>query len=94
MQGTRLPDAHISERGPGWDAWKNGECAPGSYMKVTMPNGVWWYVRDPHGYIGSIKPELHTVEEHADGTITVSPSLVMPHGGYHGWLRAGVWSVA
>jgi hypothetical protein len=96
MQGTRLPDAQMGEPGPGWDAWDNGNCVPGAYMKVSTawegnPGGIIWYIRDPTGEIGSIHRSHHTVTEHEDGTITVSPSI-LKHGGYHGFLSAGVWS--
>ena len=69
--------------------------APGDYCKVPadvrLGRVITWLLVDPTGAAGSIIPENHTVVEHADGTITVSPSVVMP-GGWHGWLRHGVWS--
>lgn len=38
----------------------------------------------------------HTIEEHEDGTITVSPSILSKFGdgtiSWHGWLRRGVWT--
>lgn len=55
--------------------------------------GIAWQVRAPDGRVGSIRPEVHTVEEHEDGTITMSPSLMMPSG-WHGWLRRGEFTVA
>lgn len=35
----------------------------------------------------------HTVVEHEDGTITVSPSILITGGGrsWHGYLERGVW---
>lgn len=52
-----------------------------------------WLVYLPGAGIGNLS--RHTVEEHEDGTITVSPSLVLRGGenrGYrHGFLRRGEW---
>ncbi len=99
MGGNRLPDAQLGERGPGWDAWNKGECPPGSYMKVSTdwegkPGRTIWFINDPFGHIGSLGE--HTVEEHEDGTITVNPSILSTaeQGGYHGWLRRGIWTEA
>lgn len=84
MQGRRI------EFRPGFPR----EGLAGDYCKV--PDGLdpredgCWYCMDPTGGAGAILPSIHTVEEHPDGSITVSPSLVMP-GGWHGFLRAGVW---
>ena len=50
-------------------------------------DGQWW-CRPPKGGAGVLSD--HEVVEHADGTITVSPSILMP-GIFHGYLRAGVW---
>ena len=99
LQGTRLPDAEMGKPGKGWDAWAGNRkghgpvtCPKGSYMKVTNDGKPWcWYTRDPNGDICSIG-DNHTVTENADGTITVSPSLINPNGSYHGFLRDGVWT--
>lgn len=52
-----------------------------------------WYVKPPGQHMGTI--EDHTVREHKDGTITVSPSIVVAdHLGrrsWHGYLRKGKW---
>lgn len=64
-----------------------------------MPDGIdprgagVWYAVDPSGGAGAILPSVHTVTEHEDGTISVTPSLVMPSG-WHGFLQRGVWSSA
>ena len=94
-QGTRLPDAEFGTPGPGWDAWQNGSCAAGSYMKVAHDkhgcgSKPWWFIVDPRGDVGRI--ETHTVTEHEDGSVTVSPSIA-PYeaGGWHGYLEHGVW---
>jgi hypothetical protein len=62
--------------------------------------GFWqgrWYSRAPIGHISDLTN--HTVTEHEDGTITVSPSILV--SGYdnekqektvwHGYLEHGVW---
>ena len=91
LAGTRLPDATLGEPGPGWELWDNGACPVGSYMKVTTPetSGVVWYIRDPHGDIGSINPARHTVIEHGDDSISIDPSIA--GGDWHGYLEHGVW---
>lgn len=106
MQGTRLPDAVMGEPGPGWDAWGRKDARshsqallapPGSYMKVTSPGpseSVMWWIVDPCGVAGTITSKHHAITEFADGTITVSPSIAPAEhnrGGWHGWLREGVW---
>jgi len=51
-----------------------------------------WCVRPPNRYAGSIPN--HKVVEHEDGTITVSPSILLDDGGkekWHGYLERGVW---
>lgn len=61
--------------------------APGDYGKV---GGV-WLARPPKGHTGSLKQ--HEVTEHEDGTITVSPSILVTGGRepWHGFLERGVW---
>jgi hypothetical protein len=92
MQGTRIPDV-MRDSPAGWERWETAP--PGSYMKVLKGDGeAWcWYVRAPDGTVATIGFGNHSVAEHDDGTITVSPSIVMPHGNrWHGWLQRGVWS--
>lgn len=88
MQGHRVPFR------PGFPGGVGPPAAPGDYCMVPadvcLGRIITWLLVDPTGGAGSIIPENHTVTEHEDGTITVSPSLVMP-GGWHGWLRRGVW---
>jgi hypothetical protein len=68
---------------------------PGDYCKVPadvrLGRIITWIVVDPTGAAGSVIPENHAVIEHDDGTISVSPSLIMP-GGWHGFLKHGIWS--
>lgn len=97
MIGRRLPNADIGADGPGWEAWDQGRCEPGSYMRVDHSFEdhceIIWYIVDPAGKVGSLR--THTIVEHEDGTITVSPSILDPApGGWHGWLERGVWRSA
>lgn len=51
-----------------------------------------WYCRTPNGLHGALG--LHNVIEHADGTITVEPSIeVRTHDNryWHGFLEHGEW---
>jgi hypothetical protein len=67
---------------------------PGDYgFAVYGPEdeGV-WMCRAPNGYGGNLAN--HTISEHEDGTITVSPSILIqrpPEGEWHGYLERGVW---
>lgn len=76
----------------------NGEMifSEGDYGKD--PRDGHWYGRPPGGHLGNFT--AHEVVEHADGTITVSPSiLINPIGEYHnpaektwhGYLEKGIW---
>ena len=54
-----------------------------------------WYCCCPDGSHGNLS--AHEVTEHEDGTITVSPSILVFNGyeeAYHGWLEAGEWRAA
>jgi hypothetical protein len=72
---------------------------PACYGRATSSRVVgsragWWEVTCPDGSIGSLNPDIHAVEEHDDGTITVTPSIDMSKrkpGAWHGWLRRGVF---
>lgn len=100
MVGTRIPDVRRDRRA-GWSKWDRVRAgvrelvAPaGSYMRVRNEDGsVWcWYIRDPTGDASSIRFDHHAVTEFADGTISVSPSIVVRHGHrWHGFLERGVW---
>jgi len=50
-----------------------------------------WLVRPPGCHAGRIPH--HKVTVHLDGTITVTPSIVLDDGEkkWHGWLTKGVW---
>lgn len=74
------------------------EPQPGDYWPATSPRFEgYWTVVDPAGFQGMLNPNVHTVTEHEDGTITVHPSIVTQFAGvekYHGWLRRGEWTDA
>lgn len=92
IQGTRvMPDAN------GWlgrDIDKPGHYGRATNERVLGTRTGWWEVTCPDGSVGSLNPEVHTVVEHEDGTITVTPSLDMSKrkaGGWHGYLTRGVF---
>lgn len=58
--------------------------AEGDYGRT--PAGE-WLLRPPGCGMGAL--DGHTVTEHEDGTITVSPSIVANE--WHGFLERGVW---
>lgn len=59
-----------------------------------------WLTRPPCGHVGHLNEEGHAVDDHDDGTISVSPSIwcqaAPPNGGpcWHGFLERGVWRPA
>jgi hypothetical protein len=90
MQGRRR-DINETE----WDTAQNWD-----YGKMTTDNGSWWYCVTPDRndnddpMLGNLS--RHTVTEHEDGTISVSPSILMGGQGtttapWHGFLERGVW---
>jgi hypothetical protein len=82
MTGRRVPFR------PGFPG---SNARPGDYCRVPAsadPRGACWYAVDPTGGAGAIV--THQVTVHEDGTISCSPSLVMPSG-WHGFLERGVW---
>lgn len=52
-----------------------------------------WYCRPPGTAIGcEANLSQHTITEHEDGTITVSPSILISGGcDWHGFLERGEW---
>lgn len=66
------------------------QLAEGEYGKV---NDI-WYCRPPGSHVGNLSK--HTVVEHEDGTITVSPSILIDwgQGQWHGHLERGIWKNA
>ncbi|MBE3065619.1 MAG: hypothetical protein IMZ54_02410 [Acidobacteria bacterium] len=65
--------------------------APGEYGR--HPLGNVWMACTPNGHLGNLAN--HTVIEHEDGTITVSPSILVvgtkDEALWHGFLEHGVW---
>lgn len=67
---------------------------PGDYGKNSDGE---WYCRPPgkKSHLGSLQE--HTVTEHEDGTITVSPSILIDYPAgkdswkWHGYLERGIW---
>jgi hypothetical protein len=87
MQGTRVEDN---------SAWYDIEVTPpGSYGRTKMDDEWVWRCRTPNG-MGGLLSE-HDVIEHDDGTITVSPSILVNRAHrtepktWHGYLERGVW---
>lgn len=68
---------------------EEGLLNPGEY---GLYKGSWWCCT-PNGHFGNLS--AHEVVEHEDGTITVSPSILVSYGDgeelWHGYLEAGVW---
>lgn len=64
--------------------------APGEY--AHHPNGD-WHACTPTDMLANLA--RHEVVEHEDGTITVSPSILVRGGSvdgeWHGYLERGVW---
>lgn len=84
MKGTRVE--HTSE------LWGD-EGLDGGYCPVNRDGRRVWMVRTPNGHVGSL--DRHDVVEHEDGTITVSPSILVSDDRgelYHGYLVAGEWN--
>jgi len=55
-----------------------------------------WYAKIPNGPHAGSHGNLknHIVTEHEDGTITVSPSILVEYGdgkSWHGYLEKGIW---
>jgi hypothetical protein len=85
MQGNRV---YAKEGDPLW-------LKPGEFG-VSPRDGI-WYARTPNGLFGNLAE--HEVTENQDGTITVSPSILVT--GYdnesnsditwHGYLENGLW---
>lgn len=86
----RRVDADPGEK----DQYQFPRLQPGDYGRDA--DGV-WYCRPPwqhaSGCLGN-GTDHHKVVEHEDGTITVSPSILViqpPIGQWHGFLERGVW---
>lgn len=63
------------------------EMEPGDYGLTAA-----WFCCTPNGSGGNLS--RHDIVEHEDGTITVSPSILITRGNdhdWHGYLERGVW---
>lgn len=83
-RATRLPDVPFDQQAfP--EGFQEGEM---SYWRKSKT----WMLHLGGYTIGNLS--RHDVEEHEDGTITVSPSILVTARGMprrHGYLRRGVW---
>ena len=65
---------------------------PGDYARAS--DGMFW-MKTPNGIVGRLNPAIHSITEHEDGTITVSPSILCKMNiegrTWHGWLEKGIW---
>jgi len=84
-QGRRVGPLH------GTDYLFPHELHPAEY--TLHPHDQQWYGRTPNGHLCNLR--AHEVTEHADGTITVSPSIAVSKGPnevvWHGYLERGIW---
>ncbi len=93
VQGVRVPT-----NDDGWLDPKELQ-KPARYGRATNKRVVnspanRWNVTAPDGTGCTLDPAIHAVTEHEDGTITVLPSIDLSGfrpGGWHGWLRQGVF---
>ena len=95
QQGQRLPDAPTDPEGivyPDGYSPSNEPPAGGYWIGAHGRKRRVWYCTTPNGHVGCLAS--HNVTEHEDGTITVSPSILVTHGSdevWHGYLERGVW---
>lgn len=69
---------------------------PGEYCKhIDSKGNPHWFVFPPAPGLCCGSISNHTVVEHDDGTITVSPSILFHkdniHPAWHGYLEKGIW---
>jgi len=86
VKGIRLPDGDP-------DPWPP---ANGSYWWMLRLGKRTLYALSPNGMLCCLAN--HTVTEHEDGTVTVSPSILVTHNNeqdgnvrWHGFLERGIW---
>jgi hypothetical protein len=67
---------------------------PGDYVKI----GDSWLICVPNGLHGTINNKIWNITEHEDGTITISPSILISIDvpdteklSWHGYLEKGIW---
>lgn len=69
------------------------ELGAGEYGKWDA-DGSWYAVPPGTDLVANLAS--HEIEEHTDGTITVSPSILVGDGrkSWHGFLKRGRWELA
>jgi hypothetical protein len=71
-----------------------GAGALDGYLAVNLPAVGRW--TKPHR--ARVSPQVHTLEEHEDGTWSLDPSISLKTGDgielWHGFLKRGVWTAA
>lgn len=82
MQGKRMPDGASPNM-----------LNAGEYCACQFDDGRVFYACSPDGRLANLA--RHVVTEHDDGTISVSPSILVRGGGdegeWHGFLERGFW---
>lgn len=81
------------------DELKDNPFRPGAYGRIEIGDEKrrWiWVCTVPNGHHGSL--DAHDVTEHEDGTVTVSPSILLTERRddgdrelWHGYLEQGNW---
>lgn len=88
LAGRRYPDNTAPAQSNVSDGME-----PGGYALHDWTDPPHWQIRDPFGKCASISLSQHSVVVHDDDTITVNPSIFdTTEGGFHGWLKQGMWS--
>lgn len=66
------------------------ELLPGEYSK-WIEDGNWYGIPPETDLIANLS--AHKIEEHEDGTISVTPSILVSNGkeSWHGYLTKGEW---
>jgi hypothetical protein len=66
---------------------------PGEYSKHITDKGIVWFCVVPTSSIGAGSLANHAIQEHEDGTISVTPSILIDNGHkkWHGYLTKGIW---
>jgi hypothetical protein len=65
---------------------------PGDYGHWSHGAEWTWFACTPTGLLANLR--AHAISEHEDGSITVSPSIMVNRGQpdeWHGFLERGVW---
>lgn len=103
MTGRRLPDTLFGDLPEGiqpGDYWKITNYDLGDHFPTNLTGQVWQFYSPDGNGIGTLVS--HTVREHEDGTISVTPgdgssNSILHQGGdqgktWHGFVYNGVWT--